>query len=82
GFNLKPIFASYKQIETATMSFFSSFFNCCVSSSSSSSRKVSDVEDGCESKAPSSEKQKKKPKSKGAPVVMSYFPINSSLSRL
>jgi len=44
--------------------------------------RVSDVEDGCESKAPSSEKQKKKSKSKGAPIVMSYFPMNSSLSRL
>ncbi|ESW21064.1 hypothetical protein PHAVU_005G038500 [Phaseolus vulgaris] len=63
------------------MSFFSSFFNCFVPSSSSSMR-VSDVEDGCESKAPSSEKQKKKSKSKGAPIVMSYFPMNSSLSRL
>ncbi|KAK7334794.1 hypothetical protein VNO80_26559 [Phaseolus coccineus] len=65
------------------MSFFSSFFNSFVpsSSSSSSSMRVSDVEAGRESKAPSSEKQKKKSKSKGAPIVMTYFPMNSSLSR-
>ncbi|CAJ1958395.1 unnamed protein product [Sphenostylis stenocarpa] len=52
------------------MSFFSSLFNCLVSSSSSSScKRVSDIEHGRESKAPSSEKQKSKSKSKGTPVV-------------
>nr|KYP31580.1 hypothetical protein KK1_048017 [Cajanus cajan] len=45
------------------------FFNCFTASSSS---QVSDYSEGSKPKSPSSEK----PKSKGAPLVVNYFPLN------
>ncbi|KAK4591608.1 hypothetical protein RGQ29_016151 [Quercus rubra] len=59
------------------MALFSAFFKCFVPSS------LSQVSDGA-MKAESSEKSKSKSKSKpsGAPIVVSYFPVNSNLSRL
>ncbi|GMY22224.1 hypothetical protein FCV25MIE_17500 [Fagus crenata] len=59
------------------MALFSALFTCFVPSESS---RVSDDA----MKADSSEKAKNKSKSKssGAPIVVSYFPVNSYLSRL
>ncbi|KAL4601441.1 hypothetical protein ACB092_11G274000 [Castanea dentata] len=59
------------------MALFSAFFKCFVPSS------LSQVSDDA-MKAESSEKSKSKSKSKpsGAPIVVSYFPVNSMLSRL
>ncbi|KAG5000277.1 hypothetical protein AAZX31_08G150500 [Glycine max] len=62
------------------MDLMSSIFNCFVPSSSS---QVSDYAKGSSQlKSPSSEKPKSKPKSKGAPIVVSYFPVNHYPSRL
>ncbi|GMY22258.1 protein QUIRKY-like [Fagus crenata] len=57
------------------MALFSAFFKCFVPSS------LSQVSDDV-IKADSSEKPKNKSKSSGAPIVVSYFPVNSNLSRL
>ncbi|KAL0006572.1 hypothetical protein SO802_008074 [Lithocarpus litseifolius] len=59
------------------MALFSAFFKCFVPSS------LSQVANDA-MKAESSEKSKSKSKSKpsGAPIVISYFPVNSILSRL
>ncbi|KAE9584900.1 hypothetical protein Lalb_Chr25g0283311 [Lupinus albus] len=63
------------------MALISVFLNCFAPSKSSSSQ-VSDHAEGSQLKSLSSEKPKSKTKSKGAPIVVSYFPINSHLSRL
>ncbi|KAJ6947909.1 hypothetical protein NC652_002407 [Populus alba x Populus x berolinensis] len=55
------------------MGCFSAIFSFFVSSSSSR------VTDEARNKT---EKPKSKSKSSGAPIVVSYFPVNSSLSRL
>ncbi|KAL4601449.1 hypothetical protein ACB092_11G274200 [Castanea dentata] len=59
------------------MALFSAFFKCFVPSL------LSHVSDDA-MKSDSSEKSKSKSKSKpsGAPIVVSYFPVNSMLSRL
>ncbi|CAL0326286.1 unnamed protein product [Lupinus luteus] len=59
----------------ALMSFFFNWFAPSLSSSS----QVIDAQ-GSQLKSKSSEKPKNK--SKGAPIVVSYFPINSHPSRL
>ncbi|KAI5603172.1 hypothetical protein BDE02_01G202100 [Populus trichocarpa] len=56
------------------MGRFSAIFSFFVSSSSS---RVTD-----EAARNKTEKPKSKSKSSGAPIVVSYFPVNSSLSRL
>jgi len=64
------------------MVLISSFFNCFGPSSNSSSQ-VSDYDEkSSQSKSLSSEKLKRKEKSKGAPIVVSYFPVNYYPSRL
>ncbi|ESW21063.1 hypothetical protein PHAVU_005G038400 [Phaseolus vulgaris] len=60
------------------MPLLSSFFSCFITSSSSG--QVFDY--GEESSPSSSQKPKTKPKSKGAPLVVSYFPVNHYPSRL
>nr|POF23476.1 hypothetical protein CFP56_40053 [Quercus suber] len=67
----------FKTFQVNTMALFSALIKCFVPSSSS---QVSDDA----MKADSSEKPKGKDKSKssGAPIVLSYFPVNSNLSRL
>ncbi|OAY40085.1 hypothetical protein MANES_10G148400v8 [Manihot esculenta] len=60
-------------------------FSCFLpsSSSSSSSRVADDAVQVSSMKAPNAEnKPKSKSKSSTAPIVVSYFPINSYLSRL
>ncbi|KAK7322633.1 hypothetical protein VNO77_26022 [Canavalia gladiata] len=58
-----------------------SFFNCFGTPHSSG--QVSDYyAEGSQLKSSSSEKSKSKPKSKGAPIVVSYFPVNHYPSRL
>ncbi|KAJ9685769.1 hypothetical protein PVL29_017711 [Vitis rotundifolia] len=60
---------------------FSAIISCFLPSSSSS--RVSDDAGGSGSKVPSMGKDKmSKSKSSGAPIVLSYFPLNSYLSRL
>ncbi|PON52364.1 hypothetical protein PanWU01x14_210000 [Parasponia andersonii] len=63
------------------MALFSSFFNCFHVPSSSSSR-VSDHVECSELKVEKSKSSRSKSKSSKAPVVVSYFPVNSHLSRL
>ncbi|CAJ2639223.1 unnamed protein product [Trifolium pratense] len=64
------------------MAFISSIFNCFVPSSNSSSQ-VSDYNEKLsKSSSPSSEKHKNKEKSKGAPILVYHFPVNSYHSRL
>ncbi|KAK7401540.1 hypothetical protein VNO78_13092 [Psophocarpus tetragonolobus] len=58
------------------MALVSSFFNCFTSSG-----QVCDYAEGSKLKSASSEKPKTKPKSKGAPIVVSYFPVNHYPSR-
>ncbi|KAF9665420.1 hypothetical protein SADUNF_Sadunf16G0120800 [Salix dunnii] len=62
------------------MAQFSAIFSCFVPSSSS--RVSNDNVSAPEIKAPVSEKSKGKSKSAGAPIVASYFPVNSYPSRL
>ncbi|KAJ9158718.1 hypothetical protein P3X46_024280 [Hevea brasiliensis] len=66
------------------MVHFSAVFSCFVpsSSSSSSSRVADDAVQVSGMKAPNVEKPKSKPKSSSAPIVVSYFPMNSYMSRL
>ncbi|CAL5201784.1 unnamed protein product [Lathyrus oleraceus] len=65
------------------MAFISSFFICFGTSSNSLSQVSDYAEKPSQSKSSSSEKSlKSKEKPKGAPIVVSYFPINSNLSRL
>ncbi|QCD95878.1 hypothetical protein DEO72_LG6g575 [Vigna unguiculata] len=67
------------------MPLMSSFFSCFIPSSSG---QVFDYTEGSSSSSsssmnlPSSEKPKHKPKSKDAPIVVSYFPVNHYPSRL
>ncbi|KAJ7949112.1 hypothetical protein O6P43_029493 [Quillaja saponaria] len=62
------------------MALFSVLSSCFVPSSSSS--RVSDDAGSSKLKALSSEKSKNtKAKSSGAPIVASYFPVNSYISR-
>ncbi|KAI4333175.1 hypothetical protein L6164_018013 [Bauhinia variegata] len=63
------------------MAWFSVLFNCFAPSSSSRAR-VSDYGQGSKPKAGSSQKPERNSKSKAAPVPVSYFPVNSYLSRL
>ncbi|GKV29308.1 hypothetical protein SLEP1_g38245 [Rubroshorea leprosula] len=66
------------------MAFLSAVFSCFVPNSSSSSR-VSDNAAGVASRKEeqsSSAKSRIGSKSKGAPIVASYFPLGSNLSRL
>ncbi|KAL9405250.1 hypothetical protein Peur_002222 [Populus x canadensis] len=62
------------------MAKFSAIFSCFVPSFSS--RVSNDNVSVPEVKAPKSEKSKGKSKSSGAPIVVSYFPVNSYPSRL
>ncbi|KAK7243625.1 hypothetical protein RIF29_38431 [Crotalaria pallida] len=62
------------------MTLMSAFFNCFAPSTSSPAQ-VSDYAEESQLKSSSSEKSKNKSKSKGAPIVVSYFPINSHPSR-
>jgi len=66
------------------MALISSFFNCFGPSSNSSSQVFDYDEKSSQSKSSSSssEKPKRKEKSKGAPIVVSYFPVNYYPSRL
>ncbi|CAJ1958393.1 unnamed protein product [Sphenostylis stenocarpa] len=60
--------------EGSNMPLMSSFFSCFTSSSSG---QVCDYAQGSSQlKSPSSEKPKTKPKSKEAPLVVPYFPVN------
>ncbi|CAL5201783.1 unnamed protein product [Lathyrus oleraceus] len=63
------------------MALITYFFNCFGLSSSLSSQ-VSNYEQSSQPKTSSSEKPKRNEKSKRAPIVVSYFPVNSNLSRL
>ncbi|AES69294.1 hypothetical protein MtrunA17_Chr3g0087431 [Medicago truncatula] len=58
------------------MALISSFFNCFGPSSNSSSQVSDNAENSCQ------EKSKRKEKSKGAPIIVSYFPVNYYPSRL
>ncbi|AES69277.1 hypothetical protein MTR_3g026790 [Medicago truncatula] len=58
------------------MALISSFFNCFGPSSNSSSQVSDNAENSCQ------EKPKRKEKSKGAPIAVSYFSVNNCLSRL
>ncbi|KAJ7949111.1 hypothetical protein O6P43_029492 [Quillaja saponaria] len=70
-----------KKRKFISMALFSVLFSCFVVSSSSS--RVSDDARSSKSKALSSDKSKNyKAKSSGAPIVASYFPVNSYVSRL
>ncbi|CAL5201780.1 unnamed protein product [Lathyrus oleraceus] len=65
------------------MALISSFFNCFGPSSNSSSQVFYYDDKSYQLKSSYSlEKLKSKEKSKGAPIVVSYFPVNSNLSRL
>ncbi|KAJ7982169.1 hypothetical protein O6P43_001323 [Quillaja saponaria] len=67
------------------MALFTSLFSCVVPSSSSSSSRVSDDAAGSSKLKVFSSDQKSKSKAKsssGAPIVTSYFPVNSYISRL
>ncbi|KAF8101089.1 hypothetical protein N665_0210s0024 [Sinapis alba] len=62
------------------MSLLASFFGCFVSKSGS---KISSSDgSSSNSKALSLEKPKGKSKSPRAPMIVSYFPVGSNLSRL
>ncbi|KAL7204305.1 hypothetical protein ACSBR2_017388 [Camellia fascicularis] len=62
------------------MVVFSAIFSCFFPSSPA---RVSDDAGSQQVKAASMEKNKRNTKSsKGAPIVVSYFPVNSQLSRL
>ncbi|KAL6328492.1 hypothetical protein AAG906_038686 [Vitis piasezkii] len=61
---------------------FSGILSCFLLSSSSSSPRASDDAGVLSPKKPSTVKDKSKSKSSGAPIVVSYFPVNSNLSRL
>ncbi|CAL0310826.1 unnamed protein product [Lupinus luteus] len=63
------------------MTLISVFFSCFASSTSSAAQ-VSNDDAGSQLKSTSLEKPNDKSKSKGAPIVVSYFPINSNPSRL
>ncbi|KAH7862813.1 hypothetical protein Vadar_009915 [Vaccinium darrowii] len=60
------------------MVFFSAIFSCFCPSSPS---RVSDDSGSQKEKELSSGKGERKSKSSGAPIVMSYFPVNSYASR-
>ncbi|KAL2330876.1 hypothetical protein Fmac_018457 [Flemingia macrophylla] len=60
------------------MALMSVFFNCFTPSSAG---QVSDYGEGSQLKSPS-EKPKNKSNSRGAPLVVSYFPVNYYPSRL
>jgi hypothetical protein len=64
------------------MALISPFFNCFGPSSNSSSQVSDNAENSSQSKSSSSEKSKLKEKSKGVPIVVSYFPVNYYPSRL
>ncbi|OAY40087.1 hypothetical protein MANES_10G148600v8 [Manihot esculenta] len=67
------------------MVHLSAVFSCFVppSSSSSSSRVADDAVQASSMKAANAEnKPKSKSKSSRAPIVVSYFPVNSYMSRL
>ncbi|KAF8095546.1 hypothetical protein N665_0330s0028 [Sinapis alba] len=61
------------------MSLFTSFLSCFVPKSSS---KISSIDDGSIPKGLSLEKPKSKSESLRAPIIVSYFPGGSILSRL
>ncbi|KAL2330878.1 hypothetical protein Fmac_018459 [Flemingia macrophylla] len=60
------------------MALMSVFFNCFTPTSAG---QVSNYGEGSQLKSPS-EIPKTKPNSKGAPLVVSYFPVNHYPSRL
>ncbi|KAF9665423.1 hypothetical protein SADUNF_Sadunf16G0121100 [Salix dunnii] len=62
------------------MTQFSAIFSCFVPSSSS--RVSNENVSAPKVKAPVSERSKGRSKSSGAPIVASYFPVNSYPSRL
>ncbi|KAL5760535.1 hypothetical protein ACOSP7_019042 [Xanthoceras sorbifolium] len=66
------------------MFLLSAIFNCFMLKSSSSSRVFDEEKQVSEMKLASSDHKKAKAKSKPsrAPIVVSYFPVNSMLSRL
>ncbi|XP_018481259.1 uncharacterized protein LOC130511755 [Raphanus sativus] len=62
------------------MSLFASFFGCFVPKSGS---KISSIDGSTSnSKVMSLEKPKRKSDSSRAPIIVSYFPVGSNLSRL
>ncbi|KAG2244777.1 hypothetical protein Bca52824_093389 [Brassica carinata] len=61
------------------MSLLASLFGCFDSKSGS---KISSADGSSNPKALSSEKSKSKSKSPRAPMIVSYFPVGSNLSRL
>ncbi|KAG2241041.1 uncharacterized protein BNAC01G03020D [Brassica napus] len=61
------------------MSLLASFFGCFVPKSGS---KISSSDGSSNSKTLSLEKPKSKSKSPRAPMIVSYFPVGSNLSRL
>ncbi|KAL0790920.1 hypothetical protein Bca101_007166 [Brassica carinata] len=63
------------------MSLFTSFLSCFVPKSSSRISSINGTNDS-NSKVLSLEKPKIKSKSPRAPVIVSYFPAGSNLSRL
>ncbi|KAI8027897.1 hypothetical protein LOK49_LG02G01308 [Camellia lanceoleosa] len=70
-----------KEQRTKAMVLLSTIFSCIMPSSWSP--RISDDANGQNLKARSSEKPKRKAtKSSRAPIVLSYFPVNSQLSRL
>jgi len=64
------------------MALISSFLSCFGHSPDSSSQVFDYDEKSSKLKSSSSEKLKRKEKSKGAPIVVSYFPVNYYPSRL
>ncbi|RHN66131.1 hypothetical protein MtrunA17_Chr3g0087451 [Medicago truncatula] len=64
------------------MALISAFFNCFGLSSNLSSQVSDYVENSSQMKSSTSEKPKIKEKSIGAPIVVTYFPINNNYSSL
>jgi len=64
------------------MALVSAFFNCLGLSSNSSSQVLNYAENSSQMKSSTSEKPKNKEKSMGAPIVVTYFPINNNYSSL
>ncbi|KAG6630670.1 hypothetical protein I3843_13G031900 [Carya illinoinensis] len=64
------------------MSLFSAFFGCFMRSSSQVSDDHVGGSGSCTKECSSELKPKSKSKSSGGPILVSYFPVSSNLSRL